>query len=94
MVLIEEKLKDNYIHRVYDNGIETWTLYNEKGSLLHNKFSNGRETWQSYNTAGFLIYAKDKYLNGETFEQWWEVDDLGHIIWFKNSNGYTLDFRD
>lgn len=94
MVVLEEKLEDNYIHRVFDNGIETWTLYNEKGSLLHNKFSDGRETWQSYNEAGHLIYAKDRYLNGELFEQWWELDSLGHIIRFRNSKGYTYCSED
>lgn len=91
-LILKEVLDNGYIHKLFDNKLETWTLYDKDSRLLHNKISDGNETWQSYDTIGNLIYAKDVYINGEIFEMWWEYDNNGKLVKFHNSNGYEYNY--
>lgn len=90
----EEQLDNGYIHRTfYKSNLETWTLFDEAGRLLHNIISDGRETWQNYNELGEIIYAKDFYIDGNTFEQHWEYDVNGKVTRFYNSNGHEYNYN-
>lgn len=85
ILMIDE---NRYIREDFENGLITWTLYDEKGRMLHNIISDGRETIQKYDDNGNIIYAMDMYENGKIFEQFWIYGESGKMIMFKNSNGY------
>ena len=90
----EAGLDNGYIHRTfYDSDLETWTKYDDNHNLIHHVISDGRETWQQYNDNGQITYAKDLYIDGDTFEQAWEYDNFGKMIRFTNSNGYEYKWE-
>lgn len=90
---LEYDNNNNLIYRKHGS-IEEWYDYDDHNTLYYTKYKYSandiRETrlQHTYNEKGQLIYTIDPNLNKDfsNYEQWYEYDERGNLVHYKNSH--------
>lgn len=61
----------NEVHRIYEDGLETWHEYDDKGHVVHASDNRGREVWRKYDEQGNEVSYRDS--DGNSYGQKEEV---------------------